>query len=218
MTRIFLVDDHEIVRRGVAALLEREHDVEVVGEAGDTRHALSRIDATLPDVAVLDMRLPDGDGIALCREIRSRHPEIRCLILTAYDDNEAAMSAVLAGASGYVVKTINGSQLVENVRAVGAGRSLVHAAVTRRVATQAAADHDDPRFGSLSLRERQVLTLIAGGLTNRQIGEKLELAEKTVKNYVSGLLRKLGFERRTQAVVYQLEHRAQPPAERMPRH
>ncbi len=211
MTRVFLVDDHEIVRRGVAELLHREGDIEVVGEAGDVAHALPRIDATLPDVALLDMLLPDGDGIALCREIRSRHPEIRCLILTAYDDDEAAMSAVLAGASGYVLKNINGSKLVDHVRAAAAGRSLLHAGVTRHVATRAASeDREDPRFGSLNLRERQVLALIAEGLTNRQIGEQLDLAEKTVKNYVSGLLRKLGFERRTQAAVYQLEHRDQP--------
>ncbi|WP_136709117.1 response regulator transcription factor [Agromyces sp. H66] len=211
MTRVFLVDDHEIVRRGVAELLHREGDLEVVGEAGDVAHALPRIDATLPDVALLDMLLPDGDGIALCREIRSRHPEIRCLILTAYDDDEAAMSAVLAGASGYVLKNINGSKLVDHVRAAAAGRNLLHAGVTRQVATRAASeDREDPRFGSLNLRERQVLALIAEGLTNRQIGEQLDLAEKTVKNYVSGLLRKLGFERRTQAAVYQLEHRDQP--------
>lgn len=208
MTRVFLVDDHEIVRRGVAELLQREPDLEVVGEAGDVAHALSRIQATRPDVALLDMRLPDGDGIALCRDIRSRHPEITCLILTAYDDDEAAMSAVLAGAAGYVLKNINGSKLVEQVRAAAAGRTMLHSAVTRQVATRAAADdRDDPRFGSLNLRERQVLALIADGLTNRQIGDQLDLAEKTVKNYVSGLLRKLGFERRTQAAVYQLEHR-----------
>lgn len=210
MTRVFLVDDHEIVRRGVAELLQREPDLEVVGEAGDVAHALSRIEATVPDVALLDMRLPDGDGIALCREIRSRHPEVTCLILTAYDDDEAAMSAVLAGAAGYVLKNINGSKLVEQVRAAASGRAMLPPAVTRVVATHAASDdHDDPRFGSLNLRERQVLALIAEGLTNRQIGDQLDLAEKTVKNYVSGLLRKLGFERRTQAAVYELEHRNQ---------
>jgi two-component system, NarL family, response regulator DevR len=208
MIRVFLVDDHEIVRRGVAQLLDREHDLEVVGEAAGVERALSRIEATMPDVAVLDMRLPDGDGIELCREIRSRHPEIHCLILTAYDDDEAAMSAVLAGASGYVLKSIAGSKLLDDVRAAAAGRSLLHPAVTRRVSTQATSeDHDDPRFGSLNLRERQVLALIAEGLTNRQIGDQLQLAEKTVKNYVSALLRKLGLERRTQAAVYQLEHR-----------
>lgn len=210
MTTIFLVDDHEIVRRGIAELLDREPDLEVVGEAGDATHALARIAATLPDVAVLDVRLPDGDGIELCREVRSRHPDVRCLILTAYDDDEATMSAVLAGASGYVLKNVSGTRLVEDIRAVAAGRSLLHPAVTRKVAERAEAGRDDPRFGSLQLRERQVLALIAEGLTNRQIGERLGLAEKTVKNYVSGLLRKLGLERRTQAAVYELERREPP--------
>jgi DNA-binding NarL/FixJ family response regulator len=207
MTRIFLVDDHEIVRRGIAELLDRESDLEVVGEAGDVAHALARIEATRPDVAVLDVRLPDGDGVELCREIRSRHPEVRCLMLTAYDDDEATMSAVLAGASGYVLKNVSGSGLVADIRAVASGRSLLHPAAARHVAERAQADRDDPRFGSLQLRERQVLALIAEGLTNRQIGERLGLAEKTVKNYVSGLLRKLGLERRTQAAVYELERR-----------
>lgn len=212
MTRIFLVDDHEIVRRGIAELLDREPDLEVVGEAGDATHALARIAATLPDVAVLDVRLPDGDGIELCREVRSRHPDVNCLILTAYDDDEATMSAVLAGASGYVLKNISGTRLVEDIRAVAAGRSLLHPAAPRQVAERAeAGGRDDPRFGSLQLRERQVLRLIAEGLTNRQIGERLGLAEKTVKNYVSVLLRKLGLERRTQAAVYELERR-EPPA------
>ena len=211
MTRVFLVDDHEIVRRGIAELIGREADLEVVGEAGDVTHALARIAATLPDVAVLDVRLPDGDGIELCREVRSRHPEVRCLILTAYDDDEATISAVLAGASGYVLKNVSGTRLVEDIRAVANGRSLLHPAATRQVAERAAAgDRDDPRFGSLQLRERQVLALIAEGLTNRQIGERLGLAEKTVKNYVSGLLRKLGLERRTQAAVYELERREPP--------
>lgn len=212
MTRIFLVDDHEIVRRGIAELLDREPDLEVVGEAGDATHALVRIAATLPDVAVLDVRLPDGDGIELCREVRSRHPDVNCLILTAYDDDEATMSAVLAGASGYVLKNISGTRLIEDIRAVAAGRSLLHPAAPRQVAERAeAGGRDDPRFGSLQLRERQVLRLIAEGLTNRQIGERLGLAEKTVKNYVSGLLRKLGLERRTQAAVFELERR-EPPA------
>jgi two-component system, NarL family, response regulator DevR len=211
VTRIFLVDDHEIVRRGIAELLDREPDLEVVGEAGDATHALARIAATLPDVAVLDVRLPDGDGIELCREVRSRHPEVGCLILTAYDDDEATISAVLAGASGYVLKNVSGTRLVEDIRAVAAGRSLLHPAATRQVAERAeSGDQDDPRFGSLQLRERQVLALIAEGLTNRQIGERLGLAEKTVKNYVSGLLRKLGMERRTQAAVYEIERREPP--------
>jgi two-component system response regulator DevR len=213
VTRVFLVDDHEIVRRGVAELLEREPDLVVVGESDSVAHALPRIAATAPDVALLDMRLPDGDGIDLCREIRSRHPEIACLILTAYDDDAAAMSAVLAGASGYVLKNVRGSTIVDDVRAVAAGRSLIDAKLTARVSQQATReDHDDPRFAALNLRERQVLALIADGLTNRQIGEQLGLAEKTVKNYVSGLLSKLGFERRTQAAIYQMERRAHEPS------
>jgi two-component system response regulator DevR len=208
MTRVFLVDDHEIVRRGVAELLEREPDLVVGGEADDIAHALPRIEATSPDVALLDMRLPDGDGIDLCREIRSRHPEIACLILTAYDDDAAAMSAVLAGAAGYVLKNVRGSTIVDDVRAVAAGRSLIDPKLTASVSRQAQReDHDDPRYSALNLRERQVLALIADGLTNRQIGEHLGLAEKTVKNYVSGLLSKLGFERRTQAAIYQMERR-----------
>jgi DNA-binding NarL/FixJ family response regulator len=212
MTRVFLVDDHEIVRRGIAELLDREPDLEVVGEAADASRALARIAATRPDVAVLDVRLPDGDGIALCREVRSRHPEVRCLMLTAYDDDEATMSAVLAGASGYVLKNVSGSRLLEDIRAVAAGRSLLHPAASRDVVERAeAVDRDDPRFGALQLRERQVLALIAEGLTNRQIGERLGLAEKTVKNYVSGLLRKLGLERRTQAAVYEMERRETSP-------
>jgi len=208
MTRVFLVDDHEIVRRGVAQLLEREHDLEIVGEAPNAERALARIAALAPDVAVLDVRLPDEDGISLCREIRSRYPDVRCLMLTAYDDDDAATAAVMAGASGYVLKTIAGTGLVDAVRAAASGRSLLPPAVSARLRPASeAVDHEDPRFGSLNLRERQVLVLVAEGLTNRQIGERLSLAEKTVKNYVSGLLRKLGFERRTQAAVYQLERR-----------
>ncbi|HEX6953809.1 MAG TPA: response regulator transcription factor [Agromyces sp.] len=208
MTSVFLVDDHEIVRRGVAELLEREPDLVVVGEAGTVAQALARIEATSPDVAILDMRLPDGDGIDLCRDIRSRHPEIACLILTAHDDDAAAMSAVLAGAAGYVLKNVRGSTIVQDVRAVASGRSLIDPKLAARVSQQAQReDHDDPRYSALNLRERQVLALIADGLTNRQIGEQLGLAEKTVKNYVSGLLSKLGFERRTQAAIYQMERR-----------
>ncbi|MFE5672930.1 response regulator [Agromyces sp. NPDC056523] len=213
MTRVFLVDDHEIVRRGVAELLERESDLEVVGEAGTVAQALARIEATAPDVALLDMRLPDGDGIDLCRELRSRHPVLACLILTAYDDDAAAMSAVLAGAAGYVLKNVRGTTIIEDVRAVAKGRRLIDRSLSAKVVEQAQRDdHDDPRFSALNLRERQVLALIADGLTNRQIGEKLGLAEKTVKNYVSGLLSKLGFERRTQAAIYQLERRNHDPA------
>ncbi len=204
MTRVFLVDDHEIVRRGIADIIDAERDLEVVGEAGSIAQAVGRIAATLPDIAVLDVRLPDGSGIDLCRTIRSAHPDIACLILTAYDDDEASYAAVLAGASGYVLKDIRGQKLIEGIRRVAAGESLIAKGMPERVvaalsASNAPTDTDD---ADLTLRERQVLELIAAGLTNRQIGERLELAEKTVKNYVSGLLAKLGMERRTQAAVY----------------
>ncbi len=199
MIRVFLVDDHEIVRRGVADLINAEADLEVVGEAGTVKQGLGRIAATLPDVAVLDVRLPDGSGIDLCRDIRSAHPDVHCLMLTAYDDDEASYTAVLAGASGYVLKDIKGQGLLESIRSVAAGRSLMHSGVARKVVK--AVSERRPAI-DLSLREQQVLDLIAEGLTNRQIGDSLDLAEKTVKNYVSGLLAKLGMERRTQAAVY----------------
>lgn len=200
MTRVFLVDDHEIVRRGVADLINAESDLSVVGEASTVRQALARIAATTPDVAVLDVRLPDGSGIDLCRGIRSSYPTVACLMLTAYDDDEASYTAVLAGAAGYVLKDIRGQGLLDSIRRVARGESLVDPGVTRRVVEQAIAGRD--AAAELSLRERQVLDLIAGGLTNRQIAQHLGLAEKTVKNYVSGLLAKLGMERRTQAAVY----------------
>ena len=205
MTRVFLVDDHEIVRRGIAELVDAEPDLEVVGEAGDAKQALARIAATRPEVAVLDVRLPDGNGIDLCREIQSRYPEISCLILTAYDDDEAVRSAVLAGAAGYVVKDIRGQALVEDIRRVATGKRLLPAAAGRRVVASLVAPA--PADPGLSLRERQVLEFIADGLTNRQIADRLELAEKTVKNYVSGLLAKLGLESRTQAAVYRVTRR-----------
>lgn len=201
MIRVFLVDDHEIVRRGIADLINAEPDLEVVGEAARAARTLGRIAATRPDVAVLDVRLPDGSGVDLCRSIRSALPDTRCLMLTAFDDDEASRAAVIAGASGYVLKDIRGQNLIAGIRAVAAGRSLLRPGIAARVvesATAGDASHPD----ALSLRERQVLELIAQGLTNRQIGERLDLAEKTVKNYVSGLLAKLGLERRTQAAVY----------------
>lgn len=200
MIRVFLVDDHEIVRRGVADLINAEADLEVVGEASTRRQAIGRIAATIPDVAVLDVRLPDGSGIDLCRDIRSAHAAVRCLMLTAYDDDEASRTAVLAGASGYVLKDIRGQGLLDGIRRVAAGHTLLERAVAERVVETATRARG--AAVELSLRERQVLELIAEGLTNRQIGEKLDLAEKTVKNYVSGLLAKLGMERRTQAAVY----------------
>lgn len=216
MTRVFLVDDHEIVRRGIAELIERERDLEVVGEAGSVRETLARVAATAPDVVVLDVRLPDGDGIELCRAIRSEHPDLPCLMLTAYDDDEASLAAVVAGAAGYVLKDIRGQGLVEALRKVAAGGHLISTAVNDRVRQRLAAattttEASDEVTPDLTLRERQVLDLIADGLTNRQIGDRLGLAEKTVKNYVSELLAKLGMERRTQAAVYAATHRPVPP-------
>lgn len=204
-TRVFLVDDHEIVRRGIADIIDAERDLEVVGEASTAGQALGRVSATLPDVVVLDVRLPDGSGIDVCRNILSAHPEMRCIMLTGYDDDRASYAAVLAGASGYVLKDVRGQKLIEGIRAVAAGRTLMTRAVNDRVidalTTPPVAAHGG-ELPELTLRERQVLQLIADGMTNRQIGERLELAEKTVKNYVSGLLAKLGMERRTQAAVY----------------
>ena len=201
MTTVFLLDDHEIVRRGVAELINAEPDLEVIGEAATVAQTLGRVAATQPDVAVLDVRLPDGSGIDACRDIRSTFPNIICLMLTAYDDEAAAEGAVLAGAAGYVVKDIRGQTLVSDIRRAAAGERLLPQALTARVADRLARTlpSTDP---DLSVRERQVLTLISEGLTNRQIAERLDLAEKTVKNYVSGLLAKLGMERRTQAAVY----------------
>lgn len=209
--RVFVVDDHEVVRRGVAALLENEDDVEVVGEAGTVAQARPRIAATLPDVALLDMRLPDGDGIDLCRDVRSKNPEVRCIILTAHDDDEAVYAAVVAGASGYVLKDMRSASLVDAVRAVAQGRRLLDPAISRMAVTRMSASQPSASpLDALNTREREILELIAEGMTNRQIGETLALAEKTVKNYVSSLLAKLGIQRRTQAVAVQLEHRSRP--------
>ena len=206
MIRVFLVDDHELVRRGIAGLLEAEADIEVVGEAATASQARSRILATKPDIALLDVRLPDGSGIDVCRDIRSTSPEIACLMLTAYDDDEAIYAAVIAGASGYVLKDIRGAGLVDSVRKVAAGKSLLDPALTTRVVDRIRAEaRGDARLDSLSAREKQIMSLIADGLTNREIGLRLSLAEKTVKNYVSGLLSKLGLQRRTQAAVLHLE-------------
>jgi two-component system response regulator DevR len=203
VVRVFLLDDHEIVRRGVKELLEAEGDLEVVGEAGTAAEALARIPPTRPDVAVLDVRLPDGDGVQVCREIRSAHPEIQCLMLTSFADDEALFQAIMAGASGYVLKQIKGADVVEAVRSVAAGRSLLDPSVTARVLERLRkGSEEDELLARLSPQERNILRLIADGLTNRQIAEEVHLAEKTVKNYVSNLLAKLGMERRTQAAVY----------------
>ena len=201
--RVFLLDDHEIVRRGIANLLTAEADIEIVGEAGTAAEALARIPAAQPDIAVLDARLPDGSGIDVCRDIRSSQPSIRCLILTSYDDNDAVFAAVMAGASGYLLKEVRGASLVDAIRQVAAGRSLLDPSVTERLLDKLRQPVEvDQRLAALTEREKEILDLIADGLTNRQIGERLFLAEKTVKNYVSGLLAKLGMQRRTQAAVY----------------
>lgn len=205
--RVFLADDHEIVRRGVAALIDGQEDMEVVGEAATAAQARARILAVRPDVAVLDVRLPDGSGIDVCRTVKQADPGIHCLMLTAYDDEDALRSAIIAGADGYVVKDIRASTLLDDIRAAHRGKRLIDPRVAERVSATLREPADDPRFASLGLRERQVLALIADGRTNRQIAERLGLAEKTVKNYVSSLLAKLGLERRTQAAVLHLEHR-----------
>jgi DNA-binding NarL/FixJ family response regulator len=206
--RVFLLDDHEVVRRGVADLLEAERDIQVVGEASTAEQALARVPALRPRVAVLDVRLPDGDGVTVCRELRSRFPELACLMLTSFADDEALFDAIMAGASGYVLKQIRGADLVGAVRTVAAGGSLLDPRTTARVMNRLRdqATRKDP-FQGLSEQERRILELIGEGLTNRQIGERMHLAEKTVKNYVSNLLAKLGMERRTQAAVYVTEVR-----------
>jgi len=206
--RVFLLDDHEIVRRGIADVLEEQPGIVVVGEAATAGEALRRIPAARPHVAVLDARLPDGSGIDVCRDIRSSAPEVRCLILTSYDDNDALFAAVMAGAAGYLLKEVRGTSLIEAVRQVAAGKSLLDPAVTGRLLTRLREGApQDARLASLTDREREILGLITDGMTNKQIGERLFLAEKTVKNYVSGLLAKLGMQRRTQAAVYGSEIR-----------
>ncbi len=201
--KVFLLDDHEIVRRGVKDMLEAEPDITVIGEAGTAESALARIPALMPDVAVLDVRLPDGDGVTVCREIRSRHPEIACLMLTSFGDDEALFDAIMAGAAGYVLKQIRGTDLVGAVRTVASGESMLDPEAASKVMARmrAQATKSDPLAG-LTNQERKILELIGEGLTNRQIGEHMFLAEKTVKNYVSALFAKLGMERRTQAAAF----------------
>jgi two-component system response regulator DevR len=201
--RVFLLDDHEVVRRGVADLLEAEPDIEVVGEAESAAAAARRLPALRPDVAILDARLADGNGIDVCREIRSQDPSIHALILTSYDDEDALFAAIMAGAAGYVLKQIRGTDLIDAVRRVAAGQSLLDPAVTARVLQRVREGEREPaELAHLTEQEKRILECIAEGLTNRQIGERLFLAEKTVKNYVSVLLTKLGYERRTQAAVF----------------
>jgi len=199
---VFLLDDHEIVRRGLRELLEAEDDLVVVGEAGTAEEAYGRIPATSPDVAVLDVRLPDGDGIEVCREIRSKHPEIACIMLTSFSDDEAVYASIMAGAAGYLLKQVRGSDLVDGVRRVAAGESLLDPQVTTRVLDRLRHREGDDELASLTDQERRILGLISEGLTNRQIGERLFLAEKTVKNYVSNMFAKLGMHRRTEAAAY----------------
>ncbi len=210
--RVFLLDDHQVVRTGLRALLEAADDIVVVGEAGTVAEALARIPSTHPEVAILDVRLPDGSGVEVCREIRSSAPEIACVMLTSYADDEALFSAIMAGASGYVLKQVEGRDLVDDIRRVAAGQSLLDPVLTERVLRRLReGPKEDPRLASLTPQERRILDLIAEGQTNRQIADAMYLAEKTVKNYVSNVLAKLGMERRTQAASYaaRLDERSQ---------
>ena len=200
---VFLLDDHEVVRQGVRSLLESTGEVVVVGEAGLAAEALARIRAVRPRVAILDVRLPDGNGVEVCREVRNDLPDVHCLMLTSYSDDEALFEAIMAGASGYVLKQIRGNELIQAVRRVARGESLLDPAVTGRVLRKLREPSvEDERLARLSDQERRILDLIAEGCTNRQIGQRLHLAEKTVKNYVSNMLTKLGMERRTEAAVF----------------
>ena len=210
---VFLLDDHEIVRLGVRDLLETDPGIVVVGEAGTAASALARIPALRPDVAVLDVRLPDGDGVTVCREIRSRMPEVACLMLTSFTDEEALLDAVMAGAAGYMLKQIRGTDLIGAVRTLAAGESMLDPSAAGKLMARLRGDHpkDDPLAG-LTGQERRILELIGEGLTNRQIGEQVFLAEKTVKNYVSGLYAKLGMERRAQAAALAARVFTDPPS------
>lgn len=203
MVTVYLVDDHEVVRRGLIDLLSVDPDLDVIGQAGSVTQALAQIPALKPDVAVLDVRLPDGNGIELCRDLLSRMPNLRCLMLTSFTSDEAMLDAILAGASGYVVKDIKGMELARAIKDVGAGRSLLdnRAAAALMAKLRGAAERSDPLSG-LTEQERILLGLLGEGLTNKQIAARMFLAEKTVKNYVSRLLAKLGMERRTQAAVF----------------
>ncbi|NES31762.1 response regulator [Micromonospora terminaliae] len=202
MIRVFLLDDHEVVRRGLADLLQSSGDIEVVGESGSAQEAARRIPALRPDVAILDARLPDGNGIDVCRDVRAVDSSIKGLILTSYEDDEALFAAIMAGAAGYVLKQIRGTDLVDAVRRVAAGQSLLDPAITTRVLERIRSGVEQPReLKSLTEQERRILEYVAEGLTNREIAGRMFLAEKTVKNYVSSVLAKLGLERRTQAAV-----------------
>jgi DNA-binding NarL/FixJ family response regulator len=202
MIRAYLLDDHEVVRTGLREMLERDGDIEIVGESGSAVQATARIPALRPDVAILDARLPDGSGIDVCRDVRSVEPSIQALILTSYEDDEALFAAIMAGAAGYVLKQIRGTDLVDAVRTVAAGRSLLDPAVTARVLDRIRQGPDQPdELRHLTDQERRILMLVAEGLTNRAIAERMRLSDKTVKNYVSSVLAKLGMHRRTEAAV-----------------
>ena len=205
--RVFLLDDHEIVRRGIKELLESEGDIVVVGESGLAQEAARRIPALKPDVAILDGRLPDGSGVDVCREVRSVDPSIAALILTSYDDDDALFAAIMAGAAGYILKQVGGSDFIDTVRRVAAGQSTLDPSVTARVLDRLRnGPRADPELEALSAQEQRILQLVGEGLTNREIAERMYLAEKTVKNYVSSMLAKLGFSSRTQAAIFATKH------------
>ncbi|HEX5086433.1 MAG TPA: response regulator transcription factor [Nocardioides sp.] len=205
--RVFLLDDHELVRRGIRELLEEEGDIEVVGESGSAQEAARRIPALRPDVAILDGRLPDGSGIDVCREVRSLDANIKALILTSYDDDDALFSAIMAGAAGYILKQVRGNDFVDIVRRVAAGQSMLDPAITAQVLERVrSGPPKDKALEGLTDQELKILELIGEGLTNRQIGERMYLAEKTVKNYVSSMLAKLGLASRTQAAIFATKH------------
>ncbi len=200
--RVFLVDDHEVVRRGVRDLLDMDPQLEVVGEAGNVEEALRRVGPARPDVAVLDVRLPDGNGVELCRDLRSQDPDLRCVILTSFGDDEALFDAIMAGASAYVLKQVRGSDLVDAVRRVGMGQSLLDPALTARVLERIRTEQTGTEEEKLTPQERRILELLGEGLSNKEIAARIHLAEKTVRNYVSNLLSKLGMQRRTEAAAY----------------
>ena len=207
--RVFLLDDHELVRRGIRELLESEGDIVVVGESGTAAEAARRIPALRPDVAILDGRLPDGSGIDVCREVRSRDPQIKALILTSYDDDDALFAAIMAGAAGYILKQVRGTDFIDTVRRVAAGQSMLDPSVTAQVLERVRSGPPvDKELEHLTSQEQRILSLIGEGLTNRQIADKMCLAEKTVKNYVSSLLAKLGVTSRTQAAIFATKHLA----------
>lgn len=208
--KVFLLDDHEVVRRGIKDLLEAEGDIVIVGESGSAQEAIRRMPALRPDVAVLDGRLPDGSGIDVCREVRSQDPSIKALILTSYDDDDALFAAIMAGASGYILKQVRGNDLVETVRRVAAGQSMLDPSMTAQVLERVrTGPPKDKELAALTEQEQKILGHIGQGLTNRQIAEQMFLAEKTVKNYVSSMLAKLGLTSRTQAAIFATKH---PPS------